>query len=147
VRERDPGRRILSKVPNNLPLVKVDPVLIAQLLSNLLDNALKYSDDKIDLTVDTVTDGSELQLRLSVEDRGPGIPEEEQLSIFDAYSRLDHNDQASQRGAGLGLAVCRAIALAHEGSLVLYQRAGGGSRFMLSLPVDIAQPQALGDAS
>jgi two-component system sensor histidine kinase KdpD len=147
VRERDPGRRILSKVPNNLPLVKVDPVLIAQLLSNLLDNALKYSDDKIDLTVDTVTDGSELQLRLSVEDRGPGIPEEEQLSIFDAYSRLDHNDQASQRGAGLGLAVCRAIALAHEGSLVLQQRAGGGSSFMLSLPVDIAQPQALGDAS
>ncbi len=146
VRERDPGRRIISKVSNNLPLVKVDPVLIAQLLSNLLDNALKYSDDKIDLTVDTVTDGPELQLRLLVEDRGPGIPEEEQLSIFEAYSRLDHNDQASQRGAGLGLAVCRAIALAHEGGLVLHQRAGGGSSFTLSLPVDTVQPQALGDA-
>ena len=145
VRQRDPGRRIMSKVAHKLPLVKVDPVLIAQLLSNLLDNALKYSDDKIDLTVDAVTYGSEQRLQLSVKDRGPGIPEAEQLSIFAAYSRMDHNDQASQRGAGLGLAVCRAIALAHGGSLVLQQRAGGGSSFTLSLPVDPAQPQALGE--
>ncbi len=146
VRQRDPGRRIISRVPSDLPLVKVDPVLIAQLLANLLDNALKYSDDKIDLTVDSVTNGSERQLQVSIKDRGPGIPEAEQLSIFSAYSRLDHNDQSSQRGAGLGLAVCRAIALAHGGSLVLRQRAGGGSSFTLSLPVDPKQPQALGAA-
>ena len=146
VRQRDPGRRIISRVPSDLPLVKVDPVLIAQLLANLLDNALKYSDDKIDLTVDSVTNGSERQLQVSIKDRGPGIPEAEQLSIFAAYSRLDHNDQSSQRGAGLGLAVCRAIALAHGGSLVLRQRAGGGSSFTLSLPVDPKQPQALGAA-
>ena len=146
VRQRDPARRIMSKVAHHLPLVKVDPVLIAQLLSNLLDNALKYSDDKIDLTVDAVTHGSGQQLQLSVQDRGPGIPEAEQLSIFTAYSRMDHNDQSTQRGAGLGLAVCSAIALAHAGSLVLQQRVGGGSSFTLSLPVDTAQPQALGDA-
>lgn len=146
VRQRDPARRIMSKVAPKLPLVKVDPVLIAQLLSNLLDNALKYSDDKIDLTVDTVTHGSAQQLQLSVQDRGPGIPEAEQLSIFTAYSRMDHNDQSTQRGAGLGLAVCSAIALAHAGSLVLQQRVGGGSSFTLSLPIDTAQPQALGDA-
>ena len=146
VRQRDPGRRIISKVPNNLPLVKVDPVLIAQLIGNLLDNALKYSDDKIELNVDTVILGSEQRLQLSINDRGPGIPEAEQHSIFEAYSRMDHNDQSTQRGAGLGLAVCRAIALAHGGSLVLQQRVGGGSSFTLSLPVDAAQPQALGDA-
>ena len=145
VRQRDPGRRIISKVPNNLPLVKVDPVLIAQLIGNLLDNALKYSDDKIDLTVEKVMLGTDQQLQLSVEDRGSGIPEAEQHSIFEAYSRLDHNDQSTQRGAGLGLAVCRAIALAHGGSLALRQRVGGGSSFTLSLPVDPAQPQALGE--
>lgn len=145
VRQRDPERRILSKVPNNLPLVKVDPVLIAQLIGNLLDNALKYSDEKIDLTVGSVMHGTKQQLLLSVEDRGPGIPEAEQHSIFEAYSRMDHNDQSTQRGAGLGLAVCRAIALAHGGSLALRQRVGGGSSFTLSLPVDTAQPQALGE--
>lgn len=146
VRQRDPGRRIISKVPNNLPLVKVDPVLIAQLIGNLLDNALKYSDDKIDLTVEFVTYGADQQLQLSIKDRGPGIPEAEQHSIFEAYSRMDHNDQSTQRGAGLGLAVCRAIALAHGGSLALQQRAGGGSSFTLSLPVDPVQPQALREA-
>ncbi|MES2049872.1 MAG: ATP-binding protein [Pseudomonadota bacterium] len=146
VRQRDPGRRIISKVPNNLPLVRVDPVLIAQLIGNLLDNALKYSDEKIDLTVDVVSAGADQQLQLSIKDRGPGIPEAEQHSIFEAYSRMDHNDQSTQRGAGLGLAVCRAIALAHGGSLVLQQRVGGGSKFTLSLPVDSAQPLALGAA-
>ena len=143
VRQRDLGRRILSKVPNNLPLVKVDPVLISQLIGNLLDNALKYSDDKIDLVVELVRQGSDQRLELSVNDRGAGIPETEQMSIFDAYSRMDHNDKSTQRGAGLGLAVCRAIALAHSGSLVLHQRTGGGSSFTLSLPVDNTQPQTM----
>ena len=146
VRQRDLGRRIISKVPNNLPLLKVDPVLISQLIGNLLDNALKYSDDKIDLTVELARQGSDQQLELSIKDRGPGIPEAEQLSIFNAYSRMDYNDKSTQRGAGLGLAVCRAIALAHSGSLVLQQRDGGGSSFTLSLPVEKAQPQTMREA-
>ena len=143
VRQRDPGRRINSHVPHSLPLVKVDPVLISQLIGNLLDNALKYSENKIDLNVALLRQGSDQQLELSIKDRGPGIPESEQLSIFDAYSRMDHNDKSTQRGAGLGLAVCRAIALAHGGSLVLRQRVGGGSSFILSLPIDSVQPQTM----
>jgi two-component system sensor histidine kinase KdpD len=145
VRERDLGRRITSRLSTHLPLIKVDPVLIAQLIGNLLDNALKYSDDKIELTVSvtmtTMNDEAPL-MQLMVEDRGPGIPEAEQASIFDAYSRFGHNDQSHQRGAGLGLAVCRAIALAHSGGLSVQQRAGGGSSFILKLPVDPLQPQA-----
>lgn len=143
VRQRDPGRRIISNVPNGLPLVKVDPVLISQLIGNLLDNALKYSDDKIDLTVALVMQGADQRLELSVKDRGIGIPEAQKLSIFEPYSRMDHNDKSTQRGAGLGLAVCRAIAEAHCGRLVLQQRAGGGSSFTLSLLVDDVQPQTM----
>lgn len=133
VRQRDPDRRIKSKVPEGLPLVKADPVLLAQLISNLLDNALKYSDDAIDLTVSA--DGQELVV--SVKDRGPGIPEAEQEAIFKPYAR---NDQSGQRGAGLGLALCRAIAEAHGGCLTLRRRTGGGSNFVLTLPVDAQQP-------
>jgi two-component system sensor histidine kinase KdpD len=133
VRQRDPTRRIKSRVPEGLPLIKADPVLIAQLLGNLLDNALQYSADAIDLVVTA----ADYHLRLSVKDRGPGIPDDKQSAIFEPYSRNDH---VGQRGSGLGLAVCRAIANAHGGTLTVYRRNGGGSSFTLSLPVDAHQP-------
>ena len=133
VRQRDPTRRIRSSVPEGLPLIKADPVLIAQLLGNLLDNALKYSSEAIDLVV-SVADHS---LRVSVKDRGPGIPVEQHGAIFEPYSRNDHS---GQRGAGLGLAVCRAIAAAHGGNLTVRRRSAGGSNFTLSLPIDAQQP-------
>jgi two-component system sensor histidine kinase KdpD len=70
LRERDPGRRIRVKVPDDLPLIQADPVLLAQLIGNLLDNALKYSAEGIDLAVQ-VQDG---QMQVSVKDRGETIP-------------------------------------------------------------------------
>ena len=133
LRHRDPTRRIKFRVPEGLPLIKADPVLIAQLLGNLLDNALHYSADAIELVVSTPDN----TLRLSVKDRGPGIPGDKQLTIFEPYSR---NDRSGQRGAGLGLAVSRAIAQAHRGTLAVHRRNGGGSSFTLSLPVEANQP-------
>jgi two-component system sensor histidine kinase KdpD len=135
VRQRDPTRRIKSQVPENLPLVKGDPVLLTQLISNLLDNALQYSDGAIDLTVGVKAQ----ELLVSVKDRGPGITEAEQAVIFEAYRR---GDQSGPRGAGLGLALCRTIAVAHGGHLTLRPRAGGGSNFVLALLVDAQQPGA-----
>jgi len=133
VRQSDPGRRIKSRVAEGLPLVKADPVLLSQLLGNLLDNALKYSDGEIDLTASA----SPQAIEVCVADRGPGIPEAEQQSVFQPYSR---GDRAGHHGAGLGLAVCRAVAQAHGGQLVLRPRAGGGSLFCLTLPLDEAPP-------
>lgn len=133
VRERDPAHRIKSRVPPELPLLQADPVLLAQLLENLLDNALKYSPGPIDLVV-THAGG---EMHVAVEDCGPGIaPGDEQL-IFEPYRR---GDRSGQRGAGLGLAVCRAIAHAHGGTLAVSPRTGGGSRFVVSLPVATLQP-------
>lgn len=133
VRQRDVHRRIKSKVPESLPLVKVDPVLIAQLINNLLDNALKYSDAAIDLTVQA----DSKQLVVTVKDRGPGISEAAQDIIFKPYMR---SDQSGQRGAGLGLALCKAIAQAHGGQLTFSARKSGGSNFALTLPVDTQPP-------
>ena len=129
VRERDPARRIKSSVPKDLPLVKADPVLLAQLIANLLDNALEYSQGRIDLTV--CCDGS--KLAVAVKDRGPGIPSDEQAHLFEPYAR---GDGSAQRGVGLGLAVCRAIAQAHGGQLTYRPRSGGGSCFVLELSVE-----------
>jgi two-component system sensor histidine kinase KdpD len=133
VRKGDPARRVSSKVPEHLPLIKADPVLLAQLMVNLLDNALKYSAGPVDLTVGT--DGREM--RVSVKDRGPGIPAEDFQTIFEPYAR---NDLSGQRGAGLGLALCRAIAQAHGGSLNLRRRSGGGNSFTLAMPIDEQVP-------
>jgi two-component system sensor histidine kinase KdpD len=133
VRQRDLTRRIQSTVQANLPLVKADPVLLAQLVGNLLDNALKYSTEGILLSV--TSNGSQLQL--TVKDRGPGIADDARETIFQPYSRNDHS---GQRGAGLGLAVCRAIAQAHNGTLTVRKRRGGGSCFTLTLPVATQQP-------
>ena len=127
-RQRDPARRIKSRVPANLPLIQADAVLLAQLMGNLLDNALKYSQDGIDLVV-SVLGG---QIHLAVKDRGNAIPVELHSAIFEPYSR---SDQSGQRGAGLGLALCRAIAQAHGGSVVVHRRNGGGNSFTFSMPI------------
>ena len=133
VRERDATRRIKSRVPPDLPLIKADPVLLTQLVENLLDNALKYSAGAIDLVVSH--DGAQMQV--AVEDRGPGIAPGDEQFIFEPYRR---SDRSGQRGAGLGLAVCRAIAHAHGGRVEVRSRAGGGASFVVTLPVEVTQP-------
>ncbi|MEI8028867.1 MAG: ATP-binding protein [Comamonadaceae bacterium] len=134
VRQRDTARRIKSRVPPGLPLLKADPVMLAQLIGNLLDNALKYSEGEIDLIVNAFPQA----LVISVKDRGPGIAPAEQDLIFEPYRR---SDQSGQRGAGLGLALCRAIAIAHGGSLTVRRRGGGGSCFIATLPLQEPQPE------
>lgn len=136
IRKQDPTRRIQSKVPEGLPLIEADPVLLAQLIGNLLDNALKYSSDTVDLKVQ-VHDGT---LQVSVKDRGTPIPPEQYARIFEPYTR---GDQSGQRGAGLGLALCRAIAAAHGGTLTLRKRSGGGNTFTFAMPLNAHQPEGL----
>ena len=133
VRQRDSTRRIRANVPSTLPLLKADPVLLAQLLANLLDNALQYSSGEIELSVKQKGPS----LVLAVKDRGPGIAPAEQELIFEPYQR---GDRSGQRGAGLGLALCRAIAVAHGGNLTVRNRQGGGSCFFATLPMSEAQP-------
>lgn len=133
MRLRDVNHRIKSKVAKDLPLVKADSVLLAQLISNLLDNALKYSDDAIDLLVQS----NPTQLTVAVKDRGPGISETAQKHMFKPYTR---SDQSGQRGAGLGLALCKAIAQAHGGELTFSMRKNGGSQFTLILPIQMQTP-------
>ncbi len=133
MRPHDPDHRIRASVPEGLPLVRADPVLLAQLVGNLLDNALKHGEGTIDLTVSAQPQ----QIQLCVADHGPGIALAEQEDIFKPYAR---GDRSGRRGAGLGLAVCRAIAQAHGGRLTLQSRVGEGSVFCLVLPLDVPQP-------
>ena len=134
IRRLDATRRVRATVPAGLPLIKADPVLLSQLLFNLLENALKYSDAEVELTASL--QGQSLEV--GVHDRGPGIAPVEREAIFQPFIRGDH---AVRRGTGLGLAVCRAIAQAHQATLEVRPREGGGSSFCLTMPIE-AQPMS-----
>jgi two-component system sensor histidine kinase KdpD len=136
VRRRDPSRRVQAQVPGGLPLVRADAVLLSQLLENLVDNALKYSEGPVELRVQAQADA----LCVDVLDRGPGIADADLPHVFDTFYR--GAQVRSQRGAGLGLAVGRSIAELHGGSLTVRPREGGGSRFRLSLPLHDAPSAA-----
>lgn len=127
-RPGDPQRRISTIVAPELPLIKADPILLGQLIGNLLDNALKYSHGPIVLRA--AVEGK--ALRLDVDDEGPRIPAAERERVFQPHIR---GDNAGTHGAGLGLAVCMAIARVHDGRLALKESASGGNRFSLLLPL------------
>jgi two-component system sensor histidine kinase KdpD len=134
VRRRPDGDRVKARVAGDLPLLWCDAALMSQLLDNLVDNALKYSPAAapVELVVRRV--GAEALF--AVRDRGAGIEPAWRDRVFDAFQRGDLA-AFKQRppGAGVGLAVCRAIAEAHEGSLSLRPRGHGGCSFEVRLPL------------
>ena len=130
-KHHDPERRIKVWAEPGLPLVRCDAVLFSQMLENLIDNALKYSDPPAPVELDVRRHGQHIVF--AVRDNGPGIEPQWREKIFEVFQRGDwrsgSSNSAAQRGAGVGLAVCRSIALAHGGELKLRQRSQGGSSF------------------
>lgn len=140
VRQRDPHHRVKARVEAGLLLLRCDAVLIVQLLDNLVDNALKHGADAAPVEVMARRVGA--AVLIAVRDRGPGVPVAQRKRIFDVFHRgervgaAEGGDQRSRPGAGVGLALCRAIARAHGGELRLRIRGHGGSSFEVSLPVE-----------
>jgi two-component system sensor histidine kinase KdpD len=149
-RHHDPDRRIRARLEPELPLVRCDALLLAQLLDNLIDNALKYSNAPSPVEVLVRRQGKHVVF--AVRDRGRGVPLAWRERIFDVFQRGGSGESASApvpaRGAGVGLAVCRAIARAHGGELKLRARSHGGSSFECWLPEvepPRIEPEATGD--
>jgi signal transduction histidine kinase len=108
-----------------------DEVLFQELLMNLVQNAMTYTPAGGEVTLSLEKDAS--QIKVSVSDTGPGIPENEIPRIFDRFYQVDRS-RASQ-GSGLGLSICKWIAQAHQGEIKVDSSVGHGSRFMVSLPL------------
>ena len=116
-----------------LVLARMDVRLIMQVLVNLVDNAIKYTPPGSVICIrGTKTDG---KAQISVEDNGPGIPEEMKSHIFEMFYTGKTTVADSQRSLGLGLALCHSIIEAHEGTLVLTDHNPHGCNFIFTLPL------------
>jgi len=129
-RGRSEERRVKARVEPGLPLLRCDAALIHQLLDNLIDNALKHAEGS---AVEVRARRDAEQLLIAVRDRGPGVPPAERERVFEPYER--GAAARARRGSGVGLALCRAIAEAHGGSLCYRARSHGGAAFELRLAV------------
>lgn len=125
------GLKLQVEVPETSVLAHCNPDQIEQLLINLVENALKFT-DKGKIIIRLTTHQSHNQLE--VQDTGVGIKKSDQTNIFDFFSQGSFETQKKSGGTGLGLAICRLIATAHGGELVLQSEWGKGSTFRFSFP-------------
>lgn len=131
------GHQVRVELDDELPLVKVDSVLMQRVFCNLLENAVKYTPPDSHIWIRAFTTGH--QMEVCVEDDGPGLPVGREEAIFKKFER--GQQEGSTPGVGLGLAICRAIIEAHDGAIHARQRPEGGASFIFTLP--LGTPPAL----
>jgi two-component system, OmpR family, sensor histidine kinase KdpD len=126
------GRRVVARIPADLPLVWVASELIEQVLVNLLENALRYTPPESPIEITAEQRGERVEVRLT--DHGPGLPSGRESQIFEKFVRGRSVVADGQRGVGLGLAICRSIVRAHGGEITATNRPEGGAEFLITLP-------------
>jgi two-component system sensor histidine kinase KdpD len=129
--------RLVTDVPETLPPVPLDYVQIGEVLSNLIENAVKYTPPGSTIRITAARDGKRM-VRMAVEDDGPGIPQEALPYIFEKFYRVANAGQARPKGTGLGLAVARGFVEAHGGTIKAESPpagAAGGTAFIIRLPL------------
>jgi two-component system sensor histidine kinase KdpD len=126
LRGLDDAGHLLIAVPDDLPLVRADPVLLERVLANLFSNALRHSPADQWPVLRARADGDEVVV--DVVDHGPGVPAGLKERIFEPFARLDST------GVGLGLAVAKGFAESMGGSIVAVDTPGGGLTVRLRLP-------------
>lgn len=126
------SHRVCVRLPEDLPLLEFDALLIERVLTNLLENAGKYTPAGSTIAIGA-TNGTRDHVDIWVEDDGPGLPAGKEEEIFRKFERGQR--ESVTPGVGLGLAICRAIVEAHRGAIRAENRLDGrGARFVFSLP-------------
>jgi two-component system sensor histidine kinase KdpD len=129
------GRIVQSRIPEDLPLVPADPVLVEQVLVNLLENASRHTPAGTPIDIAASRDGD--RVRVEVFDRGPGLAPGTEARVFEKFFR---GPGAPAEGSGLGLTICRGIVAAHGGTIEAANRPEGGASFRFTLPIDGQPP-------
>ena len=128
------GVNLQVDVPSDLPLLIGDGDRLAQVFTNLVDNALKYTPTKGHVTLSAANVGNEMEL--SITDTGEGVPDEALPHLFDRFYQVDPSRAGGEKhGAGLGLAIVQEITQAHGGRISVRSQAGHGTTFVIHLPL------------
>ena len=128
------GVHLQMDVPSDLPLLIGDGDRLAQVFTNLVDNALKYTPTKGHVTLSAANVGNEMEL--SITDTGEGVPDEALPHLFDRFYQVDPSRAGGEKhGAGLGLAIVQEITQAHGGRISVRSQAGHGTTFVIHLPL------------
>ncbi len=133
VRLAAPGCTFTMDVPETLPEIRADREALAQVLANLLDNALKYTGGEKRIAVRARKDGA--ALAFTVEDNGIGIAPDQRGEIFEPFHQVDQRLSRTREGAGLGLAIVSRIVKAHGGEINVAGELGKGSIFTVKIPL------------
>jgi signal transduction histidine kinase len=131
---RYPDRHLQTFIPDDID-VRGDPMLLKLLLSNLLENANKYSpkEKPIFLSLATTSD----VITLEVADEGAGIPDEEKKAVFEKFYRIGNEQTRKTQGTGLGLYICKKIAKDHGGDILVRDNQPAGSKFIVHLSAHV----------
>jgi two-component system sensor histidine kinase KdpD len=128
-------RRVNISLPVDLPIVKIDALLMERVFINLLENAARHTPPGTLIDITCRIEGKNLMVEVA--DRGPGLPVGEEEKIFDKFYQVW---PGRTRGAGLGLTICRSIIEAHGGRIQAINRPGGGTIFRFNLPLEEESP-------
>ena len=130
-KEKDNLEFSVNKIKDKFPKVKIDAEKIQIVVQNFLDNAIKYTDEgEVVLSLSTTDEG----IRVSVQDDGVGIPEEQQERLFNKFFRAENIQKKDVEGSGLGLFISKNIIEAHDGKIGFNSTEGEGSIFYFTLP-------------
>jgi two-component system, OmpR family, sensor histidine kinase KdpD len=125
------------KIPPDLPLIPYDTLLMEQVLSNLMENALRHTPNGTPVEITVTPRKSDVMIEIA--DYGPGIPAHEEETIFSKFTRSTN----TRMGAGIGLSICRVIIEAHGGRIWAENRPGAGAAFKFVIPVEGTPPPML----
>jgi signal transduction histidine kinase len=123
-----------------LPTVQADPILLRQVIDNLIGNAMKYCRTGVTPQIAITSQLTTSSCRIEVLDQGIGIGIGDQLTIFDAFRRAQNSEEIP--GTGLGLAICKRVIERHDGQIGVISEPGAGSRFWFTLPLPPPGPSA-----
>jgi signal transduction histidine kinase len=153
----DCKRQFTLNYPNPMPEIWADPDKLEQVLTNLIDNAVKYSYDNSTVTITATpvapVDGVPDKLTISIADQGVGIPAEHLSKIFTKFNRIDNPLTRLVEGTGLGLYITKSLTLSMQGDIQVTSEVGKGTTFTVTLPTATAErlasvkldPQTLDD--
>ena len=127
------NHKLAIDIPKTLPAVYVDEMRIGQVISNLVDNAVKFSPAGSEISI--TANRNEDKVTINVTDHGEGMTEEVMSKLFNRFYQAENVASGRQKGTGLGLVICRGIIESHGGVIWVESKLGAGSKFSFSLPL------------